>query len=379
MAEVFGTELALGQDYTFLGTKAAVFTYYGCQLEYTGSDILNEYTSDETPMNIYANLHFALESLRSQGKPPNVLIVGPPDVGKTSLCKILCAYANKAGNRFPMFVNLDPSIGVYSAPGGLSAAPISDILDVEDATGGWGSSQINGPAVLHPKQPLVYYYGLETASTNTKYYKNVVSRLALGVTARLSKDKRTRDTGVIVDTPGVGVADDKEKGYNIISSIISDFNINVLVVVGDERLYSSLQKKYKEKESLNVLKVKSSGGCVDREPSYIRSLQSLSIKEYFYGSVKQPLDPYSVTVDYSQIVVYRVAEEKSLNITSVLPIGTEEQAESHNGEASTDSSYLIKLEPSAILQNCVMAMLNAEPNDPIETLIHSEVLGFVHV
>lgn len=356
-----------------------MFTYYGCQLEYTGSDIINEYTSDETPMNIYANLHFALESLREQGKPPNVMVVGPPDVGKTSLCKILCAYANKAGNRFPMLVNLDPSIGVYSAPGGLSAAPISDILDVEDATGGWGSSQINGPAVLHPKQPLVYYYGLESASTNIKYYKHIVSRLALGVTARLSKDKRTRDTGVIVDTPGVGLTDDKEKGYNIISSIISDFNINVLVVVGDERLYSSLQKKYKEKDTLTVLKVKSSGGCVDREPSFIRSLQSLSIKEYFYGSVKQPLDPYSVTVDYSQIVVYRVSEEKSLNITSVLPIGSEESTEGNHDDSTTDNPYLIKLEPSAILQNCVMAMLNAEPNDPIDTLINSEVLGFVHV
>lgn len=370
----------MGAEYTFLGAKAAVFTYYGCQLEYSGSDIINEYTSDETPMNIYANLHFALETLRNQGKPPNVLVVGPPDAGKTSLCKILCAYGNRSGQRFPMMVNLDPSLGVFSTPGGLSAAPISDILDVEDSTGGWGSSQINGPAVLHPKQPLIYYYGLESPVTNSKYYKHVVSRLALGVSARLSNDKRVGEAGMIIDTPGNGLVDDKEKGYNLISSIISDFSVNVMAVVGDERLYSSLQKKYREKSSLTILKVKSSGGCVDREPSYIRAVQSTSIKEYFYGSPKQPLDPYSVTVDYSHVTVYRVAEEKSLDNMSVLPIGSDESADSENGgNKSSDSAYLIKLEPSAILQNCVMAMLNASVNDSIDTLVRSEVLGFVHV
>uniref|UniRef100_A0A060T9K1 Polynucleotide 5'-hydroxyl-kinase GRC3 n=1 Tax=Blastobotrys adeninivorans TaxID=409370 RepID=A0A060T9K1_BLAAD len=372
-AEVFGTELAVGAQYSFVGQNTAIYTWYGCKLQYsstlhssisTSSATFSEYTSDETPMTVYANLHFALETLRNESKPPSVLVLGPPYSGKTSICKILASYANKTG-RFPMVVNLDPAMGVYSCPGGLSAAPVSDILDVEDSTGGWGSSQVNGPALLHPKSPLVYYYGLETPQKNSKYFKHVASRLALGVQARLSADKKVRESGIIIDTPGTGMSD------SAVSSVIADFKVTVVVVVGNERLYSDLAKRYKEKTNLTVLKVPKSGGCVDLDPPAVRATQSRSMRDYFYGTIKQTLDPYSVTVDYSAVTVYRVLEESELD-SSALPAG--EQADSQHS-----AQHLVKLETSAILQNCVMAMLNASPADSVDLLVQSEVLGYVHV
>lgn len=59
----------------------------------------------------YLNMHLALEQLREESKAryepgPRVLIVGPEDVGKTSLSKILLAYALRHG-RQPIFVDLD--------------------------------------------------------------------------------------------------------------------------------------------------------------------------------------------------------------------------------------------------------------------------------
>lgn len=388
-AEIFGTELAVGIEYTFTSVKSAIYTWHGCELEYSasGSD-LSEYSSDETPMTVYANLHFALEKARIQNqmmnvsRPPNVLILGATDSGKTSLSKILCSYANKQ-QRFPMYVNLDPCEGVFSVPGGLSAAPISDVLDVED---GWGSSQTNGPAALHPKQPLVYFYGLESPLTNVKYYKNAVSRLAIGVSARLSKDAAVRNSGLMIDTSG-DIVKEKDQGYSIVASIVADFEVNCIVVVGNERLYSDMAKRFKDKTpQVTVVKVPRSGGCVDREASFMRACQSKTIREYFYGSpLKESLAPYTVTIDFSLITVYRVAEEKSLQNFSVLPIDEDTVVANTTTTATSSSSssaaanQLIQLEPSSILQNCVMAMLNAQRTDPPEVLVQSEVIGFVHV
>lgn len=59
-------------------------------------------------MMAYLNCHFALDRLRlDQPGGPKVLVVGPSDSGKTSLVKILAAYALKLG-RHPLLVNLDP-------------------------------------------------------------------------------------------------------------------------------------------------------------------------------------------------------------------------------------------------------------------------------
>lgn len=369
-AEIFGTELAIGQEYLFINKKLAIFSWQGCMLQYTGNAELNEYTSEETPMNTYANLHFALETKRSENKPPRVLVLGAQDSGKSSLCKILCSYANKMG-RFPMFVNLDPGEGVFSCPGGLVAAPISDILDVEE---GWGSSPISGPSLLHPKQPLVYWYGLESPYTNIKYFSHVISRLALGVEARFANDAIVRDSGLIVDTPGII---DKEHGYGIIASIVAEFKIDTMVVVSHERVYSDMVRKFKSKVT-NILKVPKSGGVVEKEPSFMRSVQAKTIQDYFYGTHNQVLSPYTTSVPYSAVKVYRVAEEKSQENLSFLPIGADEEHQDLS-TVNAKSQYFLKLETSSILQNCVMAMLNAKANDPVEVLVESEVIGFVHV
>lgn len=92
-----------------------------------------DYVSEETPMNAYANVHLALEKMRvralsaqrgsplpagtdqeADSEPPRVLVLGPENSGKTTVCKILANYAVRAGQGWtPMFVNADPSeVGV---------------------------------------------------------------------------------------------------------------------------------------------------------------------------------------------------------------------------------------------------------------------------
>ena len=88
-----------------------------------------EYVSEETPMAAYANVHMVLEKMRlraqcvvngsppppgdddgNEPEPPRVLILGPENSGKTSVCKILANYAIRAGQDWePVYVNVDPS------------------------------------------------------------------------------------------------------------------------------------------------------------------------------------------------------------------------------------------------------------------------------
>ena len=79
-------------------------------------------------MIAYANVHMALEAMRVRAlaavhgsplpdgdgeegtDPPRVLVLGPENSGKTSVCKILTNYAVRTGQDWmPMLVNVDPS------------------------------------------------------------------------------------------------------------------------------------------------------------------------------------------------------------------------------------------------------------------------------
>jgi polyribonucleotide 5'-hydroxyl-kinase len=70
------------------------------------------YKASSTPMREYADVHKRLEDIRSKqdGNGPRVMVVGPPDSGKTSLCNILLSYGARAQRRI-MFVDLDIADG----------------------------------------------------------------------------------------------------------------------------------------------------------------------------------------------------------------------------------------------------------------------------
>ena len=214
--------MAVKQPYTFIGTKAAIYTWHGCRIEVTG-ECQVEYIAEETPIISYANLHFALEKARdlafsSMKDGPKVLIVGAENSGKTSMAKFLTAYAVRSG-RQPVAVNLDTRESMLSIPGTLSATTFSSILDVEE---GWGSSPTNGPTPVPVKLPLVYYFGLENPEENRDSFKPVASRLALSVNNRLQDDAHARAAGCIIDTPGV--MSQGKSNYELLQLVISDFS-----------------------------------------------------------------------------------------------------------------------------------------------------------
>jgi polyribonucleotide 5'-hydroxyl-kinase len=192
--------------------------------------------ADETPVDAYANLHFALETQRaaaasSGGLGPRVMLVGPDNAGKTSVAKFLAAYAVRSGRR-PVVANLDPREGMLAPPDTLSAAALDAdaVLDVED---GWGSSPITGPSALPVKLPLVYFYGADDPEARRDAYKPLVSRLALSVMNRLHDDADAKPAGCIVDAPGAFEAG--RDGYDALRHAVSEFQGMLFVAFSGRR------------------------------------------------------------------------------------------------------------------------------------------------
>ena len=193
-AEVFGAEIAVGQSITCVsGRKLAVFTYHGATIEVRG-EVEIAYVAGETPMVSYANTHSVLNAKRvaaasensSEAEGPRVMCVGPTDVGKSTVCSILCNYATRAGHA-PLYVDLDLGQGAVTVPGTICAAPIDAQIDLEEG--------------IPLEMPLVYFYGDLTVN-NPDYYKHIVSRLGTMLDERSKANEEARAAGCVVNTMG---------------------------------------------------------------------------------------------------------------------------------------------------------------------------------
>lgn len=383
VGEVFGTELPVNTEVQFCGVKYAVYApvgYGGATLEYSISpnrdnmtneaeDIV-EYISEETVMESYLNLHFILESIRIE-EGPRVLILGGPNSGKTSLSKILSLYAVKM-NSTPILVNLNPRDGVFALPGSLTATTISDSFDLESCQG-YGSSTTSGTLYHNPKQPIVKNFGFTDHKLNLDLYKYQVSKLGITVMSRLAEDSNAGKAGVLIDTPALNIKD-----INIIENIVSDFEVNFIVVIGNERLLLDLKKKFKHKENLNILKVPKSEGCVEVDESFFRRSQEETIKEYFNGNHKTVLSPFKTDLNVGDFKIFKGVEQLELGY-SFLPAG--DSYEATEKEDLLDKYFTLLTEPSpSNLDNSILAVTHLElRNLTNRELLSTSILGYVHV
>lgn len=359
-AEVFGAELAEGKTYLFGSEcRAAVFTWQGCTLEITGRPS-TEYVSEETPMAAYANVHIAFEQMRvralrvvhgspasdddanANAEPPRVLILGPENSGKTTVCKILTNYAVRAGQNWsPVLVNVDPSEGGWAVPGAISAAPIRSPIATASPANPLGSAATSAPTALSSNAliPLSYWYGHAETKRNPALLDRLIRNLGENIRERDDDDPEARVSGLIVDTPSSfasssGSAPDNR--HTLIKACVDAFRINVILVVGHEKLTVEMQRLFGNR--LTVVKIPKSGGVVELDHSYRERVHKYQLHTYMYGQKIDPppgitsaivggeavadlvLSPSSCVVKFGDLAIYRIGAE-SMAPSSALPIG----------------------------------------------------------
>jgi polyribonucleotide 5'-hydroxyl-kinase len=148
-----------------------------------------------------------------------VLLVGPENAGKTSLAKLLTAYAVRAG-RLPIVANLDARQGMLGVPGSLTAAAFASLIDVQE---GWGSSPVSGPSAVPVKMPLCFHFGCKDPEDNERLFKALVSRVGAATLSRMDEDPETGASGCIIDTPG-SLSSGRASGYEIMEYIVMAFS-----------------------------------------------------------------------------------------------------------------------------------------------------------
>jgi polyribonucleotide 5'-hydroxyl-kinase len=87
--------------------------------------------------------------------------------------------------------------------------------------------------------------------------------------------------------------------------------VNVIVTLGSERLYSDLARKFANRdpsETVNVIRLDKSGGCVDRSEEYMKTLRHAQVREYFFGHGENTLAPSSQTCDFGDLNVFQISE-----------------------------------------------------------------------
>ncbi|KAJ2870650.1 Cleavage polyadenylation factor subunit clp1, partial [Coemansia asiatica] len=372
LAEYFGAELGTDAQYTFSGTNGAIFSWQGCVLEVSG-ECQSAYVAEETPMESYINVHMGLQQLRVQahgeaeegsGVAPRVMVVGPEDSGKTSLSRILLNYAVRM-EETPLFVDLDPASASVAVPGTISATSIGKTIDIQD--GFMGSMAVAGSSADH--QPLVLQYGHQDQMENPVLFNLLVDKLASSIDMRLAADRQAAASGIIVDTHGS--TDLAKLGF--LEHAIKALGINVLLVVGNERMYSHFSSRVPTQTT--VLKLAKSGGTVDRDANFRHQEQSQAIKQYFSGTTAEPRMSFSTVVNFADTRVLRVGEDAKAP-SSTLPLGETRKL--------TDTS-VVDVEIDEGLSHSVLAVTDVPlPNDvellPVsEDVVGVQVLGFVNV
>ena len=297
----------------------------------------------------YLNTHSAIEQMRMKAEErgtlgPITMIVGPTDVGKSTLCRIMLNYSVRLGHR-PIFVDLDVGQGTISVPGTLCSLLIERPASIEE-----GFSQL---------APLVIHFGHKSPDNNNELYKICTSTLADITLLRLKEDKRTMVSGMIINTCGWV----KGGGYHHLLHAAKAFKVSNVLVLDQERLYNELLRDVDS--SVKVVFLPKSGGVVERSQHLRAESRDLRIREYFYGS-KSPLYPHSIDVKWSDMKVYKVGAPSLPD--SCMPLGM---------KAADNMTKLWPIQPSTALMHHLLALSFAETVE--QEPLKKNVYGFVCV
>lgn len=124
----------------------------------------------------------------------------------------------------------------------------------------------------------------------------------------------------------------------------------------------------KPDHNVSIVKLKKSGGVVERDKQFKSKLQRAKIHEYFYGTPKCELSPYSMLVNYDDLQIWRVGDV--IAPSSALPIGM---------DSSSNETQVVKVDNYDMCLHSILAILNADKDEHENRLLERNVTGFIYM
>lgn len=376
--------------------KAAIWCPYGATIQATTAPSTC-YTSTSSTYPFILSLHLALERIRILARRshrngsnpseagPRVMVIGPSNSGKSTVAKSLLNLALSAGMGWSVGVaGLDAANPPHLVPGSISLSTPTQALPTHHPVHYLGSTPTTASAVTMSSDvsTLAWWVGQTQLGGKTRFvlWKKLVEQMADDWEKRCDRDETCRASGIIIDTPasftvpGLGTAKGDRTRYSIVRHAIEALKVDLLLVIGNEKLAIEMEKLFSP-AGVQVLRVTKSSGVVDVEEQYRRRIQSRQIRSYFYGetalpavlknlpdartiAIEAPLHPYSFTISWDDLEIYRVGEEASAP-SSALPIGK---------QTALSPTRLSKVDPAAPanihrLSNAVLALVLVSNSD----------------
>ncbi|KAF8763499.1 protein CLP1 homolog [Argiope bruennichi] len=339
--EIFGVEMIKNKIYLFT-SSFVVTSFQGCTLKLRGN--ISRTCTENHNRDIY-DLHLLLEERRkcadkNGGKGPITLIAGPTDVGKTTLTRLLLNYAIQLGRK-PLYIDLDVGQSSISIPGTIGILPVEEPGDI-----------VKG---FNDAKSSVYFFGQKSPGLNMLLYYLLIKKLGETLNNRLKNSQNIISSGVIVDTCGWVTGG----GYRSIVLAAKSFEVNLLIVLGDKRLYADLKEDFPDTDIKFIHRLK---GVVERTKQVRAERRDNLVHEYFYGS-QIPLKPYTFDVKFSDVQIFQVSSPAYKVHIDML-----QEADQH-----------ISLIPVSISNNLRSHILALSYADSVDDIMLTSVLGFVCV
>lgn len=156
--------------------------------------------------------------------------------------------------------------------------------------------------------------------------------------------------------------------------------MNAILVIGAERLFNEMKRRFSSNSSdpVTVVRLDKSGGCVDRDESYMKTMRQQQIREYFFGHGSVNLSPYTNQVDFAHLSVYHIIDSNASNSFNPGLDDDDDLYDSAKGQQSSTGSLYEKVTPSLMLQNSLLAVTHAEAGESQDMIRDASVMGYVY-
>lgn len=187
----------------------------------------------------------------------------------------------------------------------------------------------------------------------------ITSRLADVFNQRCEVNRRASVSGCVINTCGWV----KGSGYQALVHAASAFEVDVVVVLDQERLYNELKRDLPH--FVRTVLLPKSGGVVERSKDFRRECRDDRIREYFYG-FRGCFYPHAFDVKFSDVKIYKVGAPTIPD--SCLPLGMSQE------------DNQLKLVPVTPGRDMVHHLLSVSMADsPDDNISETSVAGFIVV